>query len=254
MGSDIFIVETIGKVARCTMNSPKNMNALGPDLVTSMLEAFDEIFANDSIRVVVLRGEGGNFSSGGDVDILGENMDPVALNQGMKLVNQMLFQLHQGSKPVITEVDGFAVGGGMGLALASDITYATERALFSLYFIRLAAVPDLGAAYFLTERVGMALAKEIALTGKTFGAEKALDIGLINKVSPHGAISEKVMDLAEKVASRSSQALEWTKRALNMAPNVDLKTSLDFEAFVQPIMLLSQEHKGAIKKFLSRKD
>ncbi|MBI9075526.1 MAG: enoyl-CoA hydratase/isomerase family protein [Desulfatibacillum sp.] len=252
MESDFFKVERIGGVARCSMNNPKNMNAMGADLIFPMLETIPRLMADDSVKVIVLRGEGGNFSTGGDANMLGENLDPVILSEAMVKVNDILLMLSQGPKPVITEVDGFAVGGGMGLALASDITYATERAVFSVFFIQIAAVPDLGCAYFLTERVGMAKARELVFTGKMFNAEKALDMGLINKVSPHESISEEVMELATKIASRSAKALAWTKRAMSTVSRVDLRTALDLEAHLQPLLLMSQDHKEAIKAFLER--
>ena len=154
---------------------------------------------------------------------------------------------------MISEVDGFAVGGGMGLALASDITYATERAVFSVFFIQIAAVPDLGCAYFLTQRVGMAKARELVFTGKMFNAQKALDMGLINTVSPHESIGDEVMELATKIASRSAKALSWTKRAMNTVTRVDLRTALDMEAHIQPLMIMSQDHKEAIRAFLNKR-
>lgn len=252
MGSDAFIVEKIDGVARCTMNVPEKMNAMGKELVFPMLETLPQVLADDSVKVIVLRGAGGNFTTGGDAGILGDNLDPLALCDAMNKINDILVMLYQGPKPVITEVDGFAVGGGLGVALASDITYATERAVFSVFFLRIAAVPDLGCAYFLTQRVGMAKARELVFTAKMFDAQKALDMGLINKVSPHETIGEEVMELAAKIATRSAKALAWTKRAMNTVTQVDLRTALDMEAHIQPLMIMSDDHKEAIRAFLKK--
>ncbi len=250
MDSDIFKVEIKDHVARCSMNSPKNMNALSRDLGFPMIEKIRQLLIDDSVRVLVIRGEGGNFCTGSDIGLLGDNMDPSFLSEAMNLMNSLLYELHEGPKPVITEVDGNVFGGGLGLALASDITYATERARFCTGFIHIAAVLDMGTSYFLAERMGLAKAKEFAYTGDIMDPEEAFRTGLINRIVHHDDISKEVMKLAAKLAEKAPAALAWTKRALNKAHHLDLQTVLDLEAHVQPIILLSKEHKGAIKKFL----
>lgn len=252
MGPDIFKVEVEDGVARCSMNNPKDMNALSVELGYPMVEGLTKVLDDESIRVIVLRGEGGHFCSGADLALLGENLDPVFLNQSMKALGEVILRLYEGPKPVITEVDGFAVGGGLGLALASDITYATERALFCMGFIRIAAAPDMGSSYFLAERVGLIHAKRMAFTGELVDAEEALRIGLVNKVVEHGNISAEVMELARRIARRSSETLAATKRMMNRWHRTELQSALGLEAHVQPIMLLSEEHRAAIRKIFAR--
>jgi enoyl-CoA hydratase/carnithine racemase len=250
MKPDIFNVEKIDAVARCTMNSPGNMNALSVELGHPLVEGILRILEDESVRVIVIRGGGGNFCSGADLSLLGENLDPVFLSQSMEALGKIIYQLYNGPKPVITEVDGFAVGGGLGLALASDITFATERAQFSMGFIRIAAVPDMGCSYFLAERVGLAKAKELAFTGDIIEAEEALRLGLVNRIVDHREISGAVMELAQRIARRSPQALAWTKRVMNRSQHQELQVVLDLESHVQPIMLLSDEHREAVRKIM----
>ena len=95
MSSDTFIVEKIDGVARCTMNIPEKMNAMGAELVFPMLETLTQVLADDSVRVIVLRGAGGNFSTGGDANILGDNLDPLALCDAMNKINDILCMLYQ---------------------------------------------------------------------------------------------------------------------------------------------------------------
>lgn len=248
MGSHLFKVEIIDGIARCSMNSPENMNALNAEMGYPMIEGLSRVLEDEAVRVIVLRGEGGHFCSGADLELLGEDLDPPFLNQAMKAMGDLVYRLYTGPKPVITEVDGFAVGGGLGLALASDVTYATERALFCMGFIRIAAAPDMGSSYFLAERVGLIKAKKMAFTGEVVGAEEALRIGLVNEVVDHAEISDKVMDLAARIARRSAETLAWTKRVMNRYQRLELRTVLDLEAHVQPIMLLSEDHRRAVRK------
>ena len=251
MGEDCFKVEIADGVARCTMNGP-TMNAIGNELLFPLIDGIKGVLADDDVRVIVIRGEGGNFSVGADLSIMGEKMDPVFLYENMKNVNEIGHGLHEGPKPVITEVDGWAAGGGFSFAICSDLTYATERAQFLMSFVRIAIIPDLGASYYLTRRVGMARAKELALTGKVIGAEEALNIGLINKVVDHESISDEVMKLALTMARRAPDVLAMTKRYLNAAGRLDLQTMLDFEASVQPLLVMMPEHQEAIRKFIEK--
>jgi 2-(1,2-epoxy-1,2-dihydrophenyl)acetyl-CoA isomerase len=230
------------------MNCPEKMNALSQATGAPMVEEISKLMGDDTVSVIVLRAEGDNFCTGSDLDLLGDNLDPAYLCALMKRINAFLLDLHQGPKIIISEVDGYALGGGLGLALASDITIATDQAKFCCGFIRIGAVPDMGVTYFLTERLGMAKAKEVALTGDIIDAGQALEMGLINRVVPREEISEAVMKLATRIAKASPEALALTKRNLNRSRHIDLQTALDLEAHMQPLMLLSEEHKAAIKK------
>ncbi len=252
MSSERFMVERFGTVSRCSLNNPHKMNALEPSMGVPMIETIRALISDDETRVIIIRGSGGNFSSGSDIGLLGDDMDPAYLREIMIQVNTLILDLYDCPKPIITEVDGFALGGGLGLALAGDATYATERAKFCSAFIRIGAVPDMGTTYFLVERIGLLKAKELAYTGDIIGAEEALAIGLINKILPHEEISAAVLEIARKIAEQPKDALAWTKRNLNRARRLDLQTVLDLEAHIQPLMLLSDEHKRAIQKLTGR--
>ncbi|MDY6795744.1 MAG: enoyl-CoA hydratase-related protein [Actinomycetota bacterium] len=251
MESEFFNVEVENGVARCSMNGP-TMNAMGVDMLPPMMEGLRFALDSDDVVVIIIRGEGGNFSTGADLSIMGENMDPVQLKDNMRAMGALIYELHEGPKPVITEVDGWAVGGGFGLAMSSDITYTTERARFYLSFVRLSIVPDFGSSYFLTRRVGLSLAKELAMTGRVIDAEEALRIGLINRVVPHEEISAEVMKLAGKMAGRTPNILALIKRSLNTGHQVDLKTSLEMEAHVQALAVLTPEHRQDVENFMKK--
>lgn len=251
MESEFFKLEVENGVARCTMNGP-TMNAMGVDMLPPLMEGLRTALDSDDVVVIVIRGEGGNFSTGADLSIMGENMDPVQLKDNMRAMGSLIYELHEGPKPVIAEVDGWAVGGGFGLAMSSDITYATERARFYLSFVRLSIVPDFGSSYFLSRRVGLAQAKEIAMTGRTVDAEEALRLGLVNRVIPHEEISGEVMKLAGKMAGRTPNILAFIKRFLNTSHQVDLKTFLDMEAHIQALAVLTPEHRQDVENFMKK--
>ncbi|MBC7247458.1 MAG: enoyl-CoA hydratase/isomerase family protein [Actinobacteria bacterium] len=252
MEGGAFRVEVEEGVARCTMDGP-NMNALGAEMVMSMLDGMRHVLDDEEVRVIVIRGEGGNFSTGADLSIMGEKMDPGLLAETMRRMGRLIVELHEGPRPVIAEVDGWAVGGAFGLAMASDITYATERARFFLSFVRISLVPDFGSAYFLARRVGTARAKEIALTGRVVDAEEALRMGMVNRVVDHVEISGEVMKLAKRLAGRPPEILAHIKRFVNTAFVVDLGTQLELEAHIQSLNVTTPEHREDVRKFLEGK-
>jgi 2-(1,2-epoxy-1,2-dihydrophenyl)acetyl-CoA isomerase len=251
MSDENFKVEMMDGVARCTMSGP-TMNAMGKDLLFPLIEGMERVLSDDEVRVVVLRGDGGNFCVGADLSIMGEKMDPVFLYEGMQKMNSIGLAMHDGPKPVITEVDGWAVGGGFSLAISSDLTYATDRSQFLMSFMRISIIPDLGSAYFLPRRIGLARAKELALTARVIGAEEACQIGLINRVFDAESISDEVMKIARRMASSSPRVLAMTKRNLDVSNTLDLKTMLDAEAAVQPYLVMSPEHQRDVQKFLDK--
>jgi enoyl-CoA hydratase/carnithine racemase len=251
MDSENFKIEIEDGVARCTMSGP-NMNAMGSVMLLPMMEGLRSVLDDEEVKVIVIRGDGDNFSTGADLTIMGDKMDPNFLCDNMRKMGAFIYELHEGPKPVIAEVDGWAVGGGFGLALAADITYATERARFFLSWVRLSILPDFGSAYFLTRRVGLSIAKELALTGATIEAEEALRIGLINHVVPSEEISDVVMKVARRMAGRSPNILALTKRWLNTGHQVDLQTFLDLEAYTQSLAVLAPEHHEDIKRFFDK--
>jgi 2-(1,2-epoxy-1,2-dihydrophenyl)acetyl-CoA isomerase len=251
MESEAFRIEVVDGVARCTMSGP-NMNAMGAEMIEPLMEGLRRVLDDPEVRVIVVRGEGGNFSTGADLTIMGERMEPELLNRNMRRMGGLIYELHEGPKPYIAEVDGWAVGGGFGLAMASDITYATERARFYLSFVRLSLVPDFGSAFFLARRVGLVRAKEIALSARVVDAEEALRIGMVNRIVPHQEIGDEVMKLARRLAGRPPDVLAHTKRFVNAAFQVDLRDQLDLEAYVQSLRVVSPEHREDVRRFLEK--
>jgi 2-(1,2-epoxy-1,2-dihydrophenyl)acetyl-CoA isomerase len=251
MASDFFRIEVQDGVARCTMCGP-NMNAMGADMAPAVQEGFQEIMRDDSVKVIVIRGDGGNFSTGADLSFMGEKMDPLVLRDAMQAMGSVIYELHEGSRPVIAEVDGWAVGGGFSLALASDLTFATDRARFLMSFVRISLVPDFGASYFLAHRCGLAQAKELVLAGNVIDAQEAWRLGLVNRVLAPEEIEAETMKVARRLATRPAVVLQMIKHNVNMAHHVDLRTYLDLEAHAQALFVMSEEHQRDVEKFFKK--
>ena len=216
---DSLIIERSDGVVRVTMNAPEKKNAASGRMFEALRDAFVSVERNDDDRAMILTGAGSDFCTGADLtDPDGENM---SLSQPgvvrMRRLNEVALALRAITKPTIARVDGLAVGAGLSLALGCDLIVASERARFSMIFAKRALSPDLGASWLLPRAVGMAKAKELTLLGDIIGAEEALSIGLINRVTTVDGLDAMVDDLASRLATGPTVAQSVAKTLLATA-------------------------------------
>ena len=174
------------------------------------------------IRVLILTGVGRGFCSGADVNDQAEGRSrsqeanqrdtPTGFAASILALGPHLPRLPQ---PVIAAINGVAAGAGLSIALASDIRVASDQARFSSIFIKRSLVPDNGASYIMSALAGMGVAAEMALTGRVYDAQQALQMGLVNKVVPADQLMEEARSLAEEIASNPPLAVRSTKQLLN---------------------------------------
>jgi 2-(1,2-epoxy-1,2-dihydrophenyl)acetyl-CoA isomerase len=155
-------------------------------------------------------------------------------------------------KPIIAAVNGPAVGAGSCLALACDLIIASEKAQFAVSFIKIGAIPDLGAFYFWSLRVGAARAKELMWTGDPLTAQEAERLGLINRVVPHEKLEEEVWSWARRLAQGPAQNYAMIKAALNRWP-ASLETFFEIESTMQAVAFSSQDFGEGRKAFLEKR-
>ena len=179
-----LLYEKHGGVALLTMNRPEIMNALEAALARDLVSALREAAADDEIGSIVLTGTGKSFSSGGDLGRLMQGFDLLEGRRWLQEGYAQLMGLLKVRKPVIAAVNGYAVGAGFSLALLCDLIIAADTAKFGMAFIKVGAVPDCGALYFLPRLVGLPKAKELVFTGANIDAAEAYRIGIVNRVVP----------------------------------------------------------------------
>lgn len=236
-----------------TLNRPDVYNAISLLMREELRLAFEELGKDEATKVIVLTGAGKAFCAGGDVKEQGAGFDAISGRERVRTLHRTLMAMVNLDKPIISAVNGIALGAGMSLALAGDMIIAAENAKFSQIFINIGFVPDTGSAYFLPRLIGLARAKDLVLTGRTVGAQEAKEIGLVNQIVPLADLLSTVMDLAKTMAKRSAKALAFDKSMLNRSLNSDLPTMLEIEAFAQGICFQSDEHKQALQELLNRK-
>ena len=241
-------------VALLTLDNPKNMNALDSEMKEDLARGIEEVRSNDSIKAVVITGSGKAFCAGGDVNSLATVNTATAGRERIKTLHRWVADLINLEKPVIAAVNGYAVGAGCNLALASDIIIASTNAQFSEIFSKVGLIPDAGGLYFLPRLVGPAKAKELVFTGRMVGAEEAARIGLINKVvKPEELLSEAIA-LARQLAQGPSKALGLAKTLINRSLSWDLATLLENEALAQGLCLQTEDFQEGVRAFKEKRE
>ena len=240
--------ERDGATAILTMDYPERRNALAVPMRLAMIEALERIEADASLRAIILTGAGGVFSSGGDI----AGMDAVSLSSGrerFRATHRLVRLLVKGSKPVIAAVDGWCVGGSVGLALCCDTLVAAADAKFMLPFGKVGLIPDLGLLHLLPLRVGAGRARQMMLYGETLDAAAAEKAGLVDHVVPAGTALTAALERAQRFASLAPLTIAYTRQ--HMAAGLD--AVLDWERDTQSALFLSADHAEGRAAFLAKR-
>jgi len=251
-----ILVEHAGGIATVTINRPEKKNAITGGVLDELDAALDAAVRDHTVRVLVLTGAGGDFSSGADLTDRGGpgggSRAPFLLH--MRRLGDAVLRIHRFSKPTIAAVDGVAVGMGMNMALACDLVVATERARFSEIFPRRGMAIDGGGSWILPRLVGLHKAKELAFFGDMVGAADALAMGLVNRVVPVDGLAGAIAEWADRLAVGPTVALSLTKGMLNHAFDVSVDQALEDEARSQHITFSTEDLKEALAAFVEKRD
>ncbi len=245
------------EIATVTVDRPHRKNACTPVMWAAIRTAFDEISASET-RAVVLTGAGGDFCAGADV-ISGDREGSDGSAQRRRGVDSMrdiadaVMAVHDCPKPVIAKVDGVAVGAGLGLALAADMIWCSQRSRFSLIFARRGLSLDFGTSWLLPKRIGLHEAKRLAFTGEIIGAERAAALGIVNEVVSADALDSSVAEIAAQIAAGPTVALSISKRCLNNASAISLFQALEAESLGQAVNFHTDDTAEAMRAFAEKR-
>ena len=241
-------------VATLALNRPERRNAMSLAMRTEFAHAVDTVLADDAVRAIVLTGRGGHFCAGGDIGEMRPDTIPDAEAGRRRMRNTLVNveRLARCDKPVVAAVDGYAYGGGFGIALLADIILATPAARFCMSFMRVGLVPDCGAMYTLPRMVGLQRAKEIMLTARELDAATAREYGIVLEIVEAAGLLARAQAMARALAGASASAAAMTKRGLNQSLSSDLAAMLEYEAAAQGIAFASADHRNAVQRFSAR--
>lgn len=260
--SDILQIEERGEVDWVTMNRPDSLNALNPALTEALATYFEGLYRRHDRRIVVLKGAGRGFCSG--LDLRTGTADPdwakhAPLQAGMatqRRIGDIYRAMRRCPQPIISLVQGAATGGGLSLALASDIRIAGPKAKFNCAYIKIGLTgADMGSSYFLPRIVGLSLASELLLTGRFVHAEEALQIKLVSHLVEDDAMETTADALIEHMLRTAPFSLRLTKEALGYAVDApSLDAAMAMEDRQQILTSQSKDHIEAMTAFLEKRD
>ncbi len=257
-----FVVELHGNVAHVQINRPEKINAMNAAFWSEIVEIFQWIDDTDAVRAVVLSGAGKHFSSGIDLWMLASVANDVGKDVGRnaRLLRRKILQLQASfnavdncRKPVLAAIQGYCIGGAIDLISACDMRYAADDAQFSIKEIDIGMAADVGTLQRLPRIIGDGMLRELAYTGRTFGAEEARSIGLVNRTfADHASLLAGVMDLAAQIAAKSPIAVTGTKAMISYMRDHSINDGLEYVATWNAAMLQSNDLRVAIAAHMSK--
>jgi enoyl-CoA hydratase len=253
MAYENILFEIDGPIAVLKFNRPKALNAVNPQVVEEVNGALDEVEKIPDIKVLVLTGEGEKaFVAGADISHMVQ-LTPLEARAFARAGQALCFRLEGLPIPVIASVNGFALGGGIEIAMACDVIYASDKATFGQPEINLGIMPGFGGTQRLARLVGKAMAKELCMTGVFVGAEEAKTIGLVNRVFPHDQLWEETMKTANILASKGKVSLQAVKSSIERGLDVDLRDGCFLEADHFGLCFASPDAKEGMSAFLEKR-
>ena len=245
-----------GAAVKIALNRPDRMNAWSDGLSQDLLTVLREVAADETVRAVMLTGNGRAFCSGADLKDGADDAVAGKLDTYTTLTrwyHPIVTTIRQMPKPVLTAVNGPAAGAGLSLALAGDLVVAAESAYFMLAFVGIGLVPDGGASLFVPSRVGFARAAEMAMLGERVSAAKAVDWGLINSAWPDAEFAAKAEALLTKLAAGPTRSYAGSKRELNHWMYDRMAAHLELEASIQGELATSADFIEGVSAFLEKR-
>ncbi len=247
-----LIVENQKEIAVIRINRPKALNALNLEVLAELEKAVEVVAEDKDIRVLVLTGEGKAFVAGADIGEM-KDLVPEQARKFSQFGQKVFRRIELLEKPTIAAVNGFALGGGCELAMCCDIRIASKGARFGQPEATLGITPGWAGTQRLSRIVGLPKAKELIFTGDMIAAEEALRIGLINRVVADEELMPQTMLLAEKIASRSQNAIKYAKIAMNRGFHTDLDTAHTIESDLFALCFADSDQRQRMAAFLEKK-
>jgi enoyl-CoA hydratase/3-hydroxyacyl-CoA dehydrogenase len=248
-----IIVKKDGAIGWLTLNRPHRLNTLTADMIDEMHMALNEFESDKAIRCIVITGAGDKaFSAGADVTAF-TGVTPSMASEAAAKGQALFTRLERIAKPVIASINGYALGGGLEMALACDFRIASENCELGQPEINLGLIPGWGGTQRLVRIIGLPKAKQLIMLGERVSAEEAAKIGLISKVVARAKLVEETSALATKLADGPPVALRVAKEALNFGTQVPLDIGLKLEANAFGVVLSTKDVMEGVSAFMSKR-
>lgn len=243
-----LLTETRGQVLVLTLNRPEAKNAFNAELSVALSDALDRFDEDPALRVAVLTGAGGSFSAGMDLKALLKGEQSATPKRGGFGIMSL-----PPTKPIIAAIEGYAVAGGMELALCCDLIVATEASKLGLPEVKRGLVAVGGGLFRLPARLPYHVVMELALTGDLVPAQRMLELGLVSRVVPAGEALNAALELAERIATNAPLAVQATKQILRSARDWSEAEAWTEQRKIAKVALKSEDAKEGARAFAEKR-
>ncbi len=250
MTYEMVLTETRTNVGLVTLNRPQARNALNRQLLRELMDALEGFDGDDQVGAMVIVGNEKAFAAGADIKEMAQN-SPAQMKEGGFATD--FARIMKIKKPVIAAVSGWALGGGMEIALSCDMIVASESAKFGQPEITIGVIPGAGATQRLTRALGKALAMEMILNNRTLSAVEALEMGLVNRVVEVEAYLDEAVKLAGEIAGRAPLAVRAAKKMINEAFELSLSDALTEEREAFYNLFATEDQKEGMRAFIEKR-
>jgi enoyl-CoA hydratase len=251
MNYETVVVSKEGMVGVITLNRPQALNALSTKMVSELIGALDEFGEDEGVRCVVIAGNDRAFSAGADIKEMAD-MTAVQMVMGEHFF-PLWNKVGRFPKPIVGAITGYALGGGLELAMSLDVLIAADTAQLGQPEINIGVIPGGGGTQRLTRAVGKSKAMEMILSDKRIGAEEAKTLGLVSRVVPKEACVDEAKKVAAEIATKSPVAVKLAKMAINKAFEMGLSDGLDFERELFYMLFASEDAKEGMRAFMDKR-
>jgi len=252
MAYNTLLLEIADGIALLKVNRPQAMNALNQEVLLELLAAFQSLEKDENVRVIILTGEGKAFVAGADIKEM-VSLTAHEARRFSKIGHSVMETMGSIGKPIIAAVNGFALGGGMELALACDFICASDDAKFGQPEINLGLIPGFGGTQRLARLIGKAKAKELIYTGQMIGSQEAKELGIVNKVFPAGDLLAVAKKAASTIASKGAWTLRLAKSAIEAGYDLDIKSGCQIEGDSFGLCFSHPDQKEGMTAFLEKR-
>ena len=248
-----ILCEVEGNVATITFNRPKALNALNYETISELDDALDKCKADENVKAVILTGSGDKaFVAGADITEL-KDKPPVEVMPFIEHGHGVFKKLEDFDKPTIAAINGFALGGGEEVSMCCDLRYASENARFGQPEILLGIIPGWGGTQRLTRLIGIGRSKELNMLGGNITAQRAYEVGLVNRVFPADQLMPEVKKIAERLAGMPPFAIKMAKYAINYGYDLSLDAARALEIQCVSQCFSTQDSKEGTSAFLEKR-
>ncbi len=249
----LLLLETKDGIATLTVNRPESLNALNSSVLAELECALTQLELDAAVKAVIITGAGEKaFVAGADIKEMAE-MSSFAAHAFMRTGQRVMLSIEKMKKPVIAAVNGFALGGGLELALACDFIYASEKAKLGLPEVGLGIMPGFGGTQNLSRLIGPNKAKELIFSGKMITAQKALAWGIVNEVFAPEALMEKTMETAREIAAKGTLGVRYAKDSVTSGLNMAKEDGFRYEASLLGVLFSTEDQREGMSAFIDKR-